>query len=183
MLIRKKHVLHELAMSLFLMLEFDEDTTAHSVIRRIRERAAAALRAASRYTGSLGEKELQDFLKIRPLNFTIHCGADIVVGDTIRFVEMVLSNRFTPSRPVGRRSVTAEVLGFEGNAATPMVRLRVITTGGVWDLKPASIIRRTLHHIVRQEVMRTAWSDEAKRAEAARPSEAFKRYPVIRDKI
>ncbi len=179
MVVRKKHVLHELAMSLFLMLEFDEDTTAHSVMRRIRQRAEAALQAAARYTGRLGERELRDFLQIKPLNFTIHCGTNIVQGDIIRFIETVFNNRCKPSRPVGRRSVTAEVLGFDAGHGIPLVRMRVISTGGVWDLKPESVIRRTLRHVVQQEIMRVAWDDEAKREEAVRPAEVFKRSPAI----
>ena len=166
LVVRKKHILRELAMSLFLMLEFDEDITAHSVMRRIHERAEAALRAAARYTGSLGEKELQDFLRIRPLKFTIHCGTDIVNGDTLRFVETVFNNRTRPARPIGRRSVTAEVLDIESSSDTPILKMRVITCGGIWDLKPESIIRRTLRHVVRQEVMRVAWDDESKRNKA-----------------
>src|SRR5665213_3530974 len=108
--IKKKNVLQELALSLFLMLEFDEDTTALSLMKRIRERSEAALQAAAFYTGVIGEKDLQEFLKSKPLKFTIDCGTDIVKGDIIRFIEMVSDNRKKPPRQLGKRGVTAEVM-------------------------------------------------------------------------
>jgi hypothetical protein len=158
-ILKKKDVLQELAVS----LQFNADTTSLSLIRRIRERAEAALKDASVYTGPLVEKDMQNFLKSKPLNFTIHCGRDILKGDIIRFIEMVFDNRRRPPRQIGKRGVTAEVLNIYPTGDNPMLDLMVIASGGMWDLKPGTEIHRTLKIVTRTEVMRVAWDDEARR--------------------
>jgi hypothetical protein len=162
-IVKKKDVLQELAVSLFLMLRFDADTTALSLVKRIRERAEAALKDAAAYTGPIAEKDVEEFLKSKSLRFAIHCGRDILKGDTIRFIEMVFDNRQKPSRQIGKRGITAEVLNIYPTGNNPMLDLRVIASGGVWDLKPDTEIHRTLKIVTRIEVMRVAWDDEAKR--------------------
>lgn len=162
---KKKTVLQELAISLYLMLEFDPDTTASSLVRRIRERAKDALEAAATYTGILGEKDVHDFLRTKPLKFTINCNTDIIKGDIIRFIEIVFDNRKKPPRQLGKRGVTAEVIDMHQMGEDAMLDMRVIVSGGVWDIKPDTEIHRTLKNVARIEVMRTAWDDEGLRQE------------------
>src|ERR1700722_8196771 len=165
-ILKKKDVLQELAVSLFLIQEFSPDTTTLSLMTRIRERAKAALEAAAIYTGVICEKDVQEFLKSPPLKFIIECGTDIIKGDTIRFVEDVFDNRQKPPRQIGKRGVTAEVTGIKTADGACMLDMRVIACGGVWDLKPGTGIRRTMKIVTRIEVKRTAWEDETKRHEA-----------------
>jgi len=165
--LRKKDVLKELALSLFLMLEFDVDTTATSVIRRIRDKAAAALKAAAIYTGAFGEKDAQEFLGSQQYNFTIPCRSDIVRGDIIRFVEGVFNSRVKPSRLIGKRSVTAEVADIRETSKNCALQMRVIASSGVWPLKPETTIRRGIRNVLHFEAMRAPWEDEAKRRDAS----------------
>ena len=164
-IIKKKNVLHELAVSLFLMLEFDRDTAPLSLINRIRERATDALDAASVYTGRLGQKDVKAFLEARHLQFNISCGTDIVNGDVIRFVEVAFNNTVKPARRLGARGVIAEVTDIREINGNPILHMRVISSGGTWQLKPESTIRRTLRNVTRMEIMRVAWDSEVKREE------------------
>jgi len=161
--IKKKHVLQELAVSLFLMLEIDPKTMALSLIERAKEKAKAALDNAVIYTGVIGDKELHAFIEEKPLHFTIDCGADIVRGDTIRFVEQVYDSRRVPPRMLGNRGIIAEVLGISVIRRKPMLHMRVISSGGVWDLPAGFEIYRTLKIVTRTEVMRVPWEDESRR--------------------
>ncbi len=163
--IKKKNVLQELAVSLYLMLEFNPDTTALTLIQRIRDRAADALQTATFYTGTIGKKEIEAFLKSKPLKFSIDCGKDIVKGDVIRFVETIFDNRFKPPRRLGQRGVIAEVLDVRTKSNNPILHMRVISSGGAWEIKPDEMIRRTMRNVIHTEVMRAAWDNEAKRAE------------------
>jgi len=163
LIIKKKNVLHELAVCLYLMLEFDPDTTAVSVTQRIKKRSQAALEDAKTYTGTIGEAEAQQFLNSPIYNFTIDCGTDIVKGDIIRFVEQVFDNRRRPPREIGKRGIIAEVISVKPRPKNPILYLRIISSGGVWNIKPGTKIIRTLKIITRTEVMRTPWPDEAQR--------------------
>lgn len=162
-MMRKKDVLKELAVSLFLILEFDRDTTAISITKRIQEKAKNALQAAVLYTGVIGQTEANEFLEVKIPKFTIDCGRNIVKGDTLRFVEMVYDNRRIPQRLIGKRGIIAEVLSQNVEYGNPMVTLRVISCGGTWNLKPGIEIARTIKIITRMEVMRAPWNDESQR--------------------
>ena len=162
-LFKKKDILRELAVSLFLTLEFNPDITSASLIRRIRDRAKEALQAAATYTGLLGQNEVQDFLQSEPFRFSIACKDDIIKGDIIRFTEDVYNGRVKPPRRIGKRTVSAEVKSLRASGQNTMLLMRVIECGGVWELEPDSEIRRTLKNIARQDVMRVAWTDEASR--------------------
>jgi len=165
-MIRKKDVLQELAVVLYLTQQFNPVTTAASVLNRLKERADAALQAAEVYTGKIGDKELRDFLTIHPLRFSIDCGSDIIKGDVIRFQEQVFNNKVKPPIQVGIRGIIAQITGTSTVAGKPMVHLRVVSSGGVWAISPDEEIRRTLRIITRMEVMRAPWDDEAKRETA-----------------
>jgi len=164
MVIRKKHVLQELAICLFLMLEFFPETPVPTAaIQRAQKRSRAALDTASTYTGIIGEKDLQAFIEEKPLHFVIDCGSDIVRGDTIRFIEQVYDSRRKPPRTLGNRGVIAEVMGISKVRGSPMLHMRVISSGGVWSLSSGVEIYRTLKIVTRTEVMRIPWEDEAQR--------------------
>ena len=162
-IIKKKNVLQELAVCLFLTLEFNPDTTADSVIQRIKERSRSVLKDAAIYTGVLGEKDLRAFLVAKPYRFNIDCGNDIVKGDTIRFTEQVFNNKTKPQRQLGLRGIVAQVMDISTLCGKPMLHLRVISSGGVWELKPDTEIRRTLRVVTRMDVMRSAWDNESQR--------------------
>ena len=131
--IKKKNVLQELAISLFLLLECEKNSAARSIAKRIRERAEEALKASAIYTGTFGEPDVQEFLKSKYYKFTIDCGKDIVKGDIIRFVEGVFNNQQKPPRLIGKRGVTAEVTDIRMTRNNPMLYMRVIASGGVWE--------------------------------------------------
>ena len=163
LIIRKKNVLHELAVCLYLMLEFNPDTTARSLINRIQERAKTALESARSYTGIIGETNVHSFLTAKPLKFSIDCGRDIVKGDFIRFIEHVYDNRRRPPRHLGERGIIAEVIGNSAKQDNSLLHLRVISCGGVWNIAADTEIFRTLKIVTRTEVMRAPWEDEPKR--------------------
>ena len=163
-IIKKKNALHELAVSLFLLLEFNPDTTAVSLIKRIRDRSRDALQAAAHYTGVIGERDVEAFLKAKHLNFDIACGRDIIKGDTIRFVETVFNNKVSPPHRLGSRGVIAEVTSIHNDTGSnPVLYMRVLSSRGTWELNPDIPIRRTLRNVTRTEVMRAAWDNEANR--------------------
>jgi len=165
-ILRKKDAMLELALSLFLMLEFDADTTAISIIRRIRDKAEAALKSAETYTGPFGQKDAQEFLNTRQYKFTLPCGPDIVKGDVIQFIEGVFDNRAKPPRFFGKRSVAAEVIDIRQESKNCALQMRVIASSGVWPLKPETTIRRGVGNVLHFEAMRAPWDNEAKRKEA-----------------
>jgi hypothetical protein len=172
--IKKKNVLQELALSLFLMLESENGSTARAMIMRIREKAEDALKAAAVYTGSFGPKELQEFLKSRHLRFTIDCGSDIVKGDVIRFIEGVFNNKRKPAQLIGKRGITAEVLNIHSTDSSPMLEMRVIASGGTWELRPETAITRPLKNVAHFEVMRIAWENETQRQRSGTKDESPK---------
>ena len=178
-IIKKKNVLQELAVCLFLTLEFNPDITAASLIKRIQERSKAALNAASTYTGVLGKQEVKGFLDVKPLHFNIDCGKDIVIGDTIRFKEQVYNNKLCPPRQLGLRGVVAEVIGITAKRDNPLFHLRVISSGGVWDLKPDMQIKRTLKIITRMEVMRAQWEHESQREKTGSAADQTPKHIVV----
>jgi hypothetical protein len=159
--IKKKNVLQELAFCLFLMLESEKGATTLAVITRIREKAQEAIKTAAIYTGIFGAKDLQEFLKSRHLKFTIDCGSDIVKGDIIRFVEGVFNNKRKPAQMIGKRGITAEVMGIHSTDSNPILEMRVITSGGTWELPPETAIIRPLKNVVHFEVMRVARENES----------------------
>ncbi len=169
---KKKDALRELALSLFLMLEFNPDTASYSLIARIRERAAAALLSAATYTGIIGQEHIQGFLNSRPMKFTILCKRDFVKGDIIQFTEDAYDGRRKPSRWLGKRNVTAEVTNIRANNGDPMLMMKVIVCAGAWELKPDEEIRRPLKLIARTEAKRVAWENEAEREGAKRQRQA-----------
>jgi len=162
-LFKKKDIFKELAVTLFLTLEFNPDTTSASLIKRIRDRAKTALEAAAVYTGLLGQNEIENFLHSEPLRFSISCKADIVRGDIIRFTEDVYNGHIKPPRRIGKRTVSAEIKSLRAYGQNTMLLMRVIECGGVWELEPDTEIRRTLRSVSRQEVLRVPWDDEASR--------------------
>jgi hypothetical protein len=162
-ILKKKEVLQELAVSLYLMLTIDRGTTSPSVINRLEEKSRDALNAAQCYTGVLGDKERRAFLEAKPLRFTIDCGSDIVRGDTIRFLEQVINNRVNPSRSIGTRGIIAEVMGMSIVRGEEMFHMRVISSGGTWGLSADETIYRPPRLVTRMEVMRIPWEDESKR--------------------
>ena len=83
-IIKKKNVLHELAVSLFLMLAHSPNVTASPLVQRVRDRAEDALQAAFHYTGVIGDKDVSAFLTAKPLKFSIDCGRDIIKGEPWR---------------------------------------------------------------------------------------------------
>jgi hypothetical protein len=160
---KKKDALRELALSLFLMLEFNPDTASYSLVEQIRERAASALRSAAAYTGVIGQNDVQDFLNSRPLKFSIPCKGDIVKGDTIRFIEDAYDGRRNPPRWLGKRNVTAAITGIRPNNGDSMLMMKVIACVGAWELKPDEEIRRPLRVIGRSDVKRIPWDNEDER--------------------
>jgi len=162
--IRKKDVLQELAVSLYLLLEFFPDTQLPSaVVRRAQEKARTVLDTAAIYTGVIGDKNLQAFIEEKPLHFTIDCGADIVRGDTIRFIEQAYDSRRKPARMLGKRGIIAEVMGISKVRNKPMLHMRVVSSGGTWSLAAGTDIYRTLKIVTRTEVIRVPWEDESQR--------------------
>jgi len=165
-IIKKKNVLHELAVSLFLMLEYIPNAATVPLVQRIRERAKDALQAASHYTGIIADKDVSAFLAAKPLKFSIDCGRDIIKGDTIRFVETVFNNKVKPARRLGTRGVVAEVTSvYYGNGSNPVLYMKVLSSRGTWELNTEIPIRRTLKNVVRTEVMRVPWENETRREE------------------
>lgn len=160
---KKKDTLRELALSLFLMLEFNPDTSSFSLIARIRERAVTALRSAATYTGVIGHRDVENFLNSRHLKFTIPYKGDIVKGDILRFTEDAYDSRRKPPRWLGKRNVTAEVTGMRHNNGDPMLVMKVIASMGAWILKPDTEIHRPLKLIARSDAQRALWEDEAER--------------------
>jgi hypothetical protein len=163
LIIKKKQLLNELAVSLYLMLEYNPDTTNFATTQRIQERAKAALESAQYYTGTINYQNVRVFLTTEPLHFCIDCRKDIIKGDIIRFIEHVQDNRRRPPRYLGKRGITAEVIGITPNGNNPMLQLRVMASGGVWDQAPNSEISRTMKLVNRSDVMRAPWEDEEKR--------------------
>ena len=194
-LIKKKQVLQDLATTLFLMKELVVHPDASAYIPALREQATEILAAAQPYTGLLGEKQLREFFKAKPKKFTIACDTDVVRGDTIRFVEQVIDNRRNPSRILGKRGITADVLSVYTRTDNPILLLRVIASGGVWDLQPGTDIRRTLRSISQFDLCRAPWEDEGKRTAvrnealaaatvpaSGAPPTMLGRYDQLRDK-
>lgn len=171
LIIKKKNVLHELAISLFLLMESEKSAAARANIKRIKERCDEALKAATIYTGVFGEGDLQHFLKSKYFRFNIDCGTDIVKGDIIRFIEGVFNNRRKPARLIGKRGITAEVMDIRMVDNNPILSMRVIASGGTWELKPETAITRPLKNVVHFEVMRIAWDDETQRKAPERRKE------------
>ena len=161
--LKKKDVLRELAVSLFLMLDFNPDVTSASLIQRIRDRAIAALQSAVTYTGLIGQNEVQGFLQSAPLRFSIVCKGDIVKGDIIRFTEDAYDGRRNPPRWLGKRNVTAEITGIRPNNGDPMLMMKVIACVGAWELKPDAEICRTLKAIARSDAKRAPWENDDER--------------------
>lgn len=177
LLTKKKDIFQELATMLFLMRELVLHPQASTYMPRLRERATTALDAALPYTGILGNKQIRAFLEAKTKKFDIECGTNIIPGDTIRFVEIVTDNRRKPPRILGKRGVTADVVDIHPPSDNPILLLRVITSGGVWDLQPGDDIRRTLKSIIHLGVTRCPWDDEDRRMalknEAIAPSETI----------
>jgi len=165
-IIKKKNVLHELAVSLFLMLAHSPNVTASPLVQRVRDRAEDALQAAAHYTGVIGDKDVSAFLTAKPLKFSIDCGRDIIKGDTIRFIETVFNNKVKPARRLGTRGVVAEVTSVHyGNGSNPILYMKVLSSRGTWELNTDIPIRRILKNVARTEVMRVAWENETRREE------------------
>ncbi len=170
--LKKKDVLKELAVSLFLMLDFNPDITAISIMQRIRERAASALQAAATYTGTIGQNDVKGFLNSRPMSFTIPCKGDIVKDDIIRFTEDAYDGRRKPPRWLGKRMITAEVISRRIKDGNMTLTLRVISCVGTWIVKPDTEITRPLHTVARSDVMRVPWDDEAEREQVKNQKKA-----------
>ncbi len=162
-LLKKKEVFQELATTLFLMKELMTHPGAPSFMPRLIEQANAALASAQPYSVLLGNKQIREFFEVKPLKLNIDCGTDIIKGDTIRFVETIIDNRRKPPRILGKRAVTAYVVDVKPPDENPILLLRVIVCGGVWDLEPGKDISRTMRSIIQFEIKRTPWEDEAKR--------------------
>ena len=169
---KKKDALRELALSLFLMLEFDAETAPYSLISRIRERATTALRAATTYTGIINREHIQDFLDGRSLKFTIPCKQDVVKGDTIQFTEDAYDGRRKPPRWLGKRNITAQVTAIRPNNGDPMLIMKVIVCLGAWILKPDVEIHRPLKVIARSDAKRSPWDNEVERTNIKNRPEA-----------
>jgi hypothetical protein len=145
------------------MKELVQHPSAKDFMARLKEKADNALAAALPYTGILGDKQIREFLDTRPKRFTIDCGSDIIKGDIIRFMELVTNNQRKPAKVIGRRGITAEVIAVNPPDNNPILLLRVVASGGTWDIEAGTDIRRTMKSIIQMDIKRAAWDDEGKR--------------------